>query len=76
MKDIDPVADQLTGRDMQRVFAWFDQAAADAIFDIGQFHPAATDRAAPEIVQAMGGELQVEAGAVVSPPAPAQPGST
>src|SRR4029079_6429460 len=53
VQDIDAVAAQLLGSDMQRVLAALDQAALDAVGDVGELYPAVADRAAPERVQAM-----------------------
>ena len=51
VQDVDAVALELLGGDVERVLALLDQAALDAVLDVGQLHPAVADRAAAEAVQ-------------------------
>ena len=55
VQDVDTVAAKLLGRHMQRVAAGRNEAAPDAVIDVGEPHPAVADRAAPELVQPSGG---------------------
>ena len=54
VQDIDAVAAQLLGGDVQRILALLDQAAFHAVLDVGQLDPAVSDRASPECVQSSG----------------------
>ena len=51
VQDVDAVALELLGGDVERVLALLDQAALDAVLDVGQLHAAVADRAAAEAVQ-------------------------
>ena len=48
VQDVDAVAGELLGRDVQGVLALLDQAALDAVLDVGELDPAVADRAAAE----------------------------
>ena len=54
VQDVDPVAAQLLGGHVQRVLPGLDEAALDAVLDVGELDPAVADRAAPERVQPSG----------------------
>ena len=56
VQDVDPVAAQLFGGDVQRVLALLDQAALDAVRDVGELDPAVADRACRR-TRAAGGAL-------------------
>ena len=51
VQDVDAVAAQLLGRDVKRVLPGLDEAALDAVLDVGELDPAVADRAAAEGVQ-------------------------
>ena len=51
VQDVDAVAAQLLGGDVQRVLALLDEAALHAVLDVGELDPAVADRAAAERVQ-------------------------
>ena len=55
VQDVDTVAAQLLGGHVQRVLPGLDEAALDAVVDVGELDPAVADRAAPERVQPSGG---------------------
>ena len=48
MEDVDAVLDELVGRDLLGVFALLDEAALDAVLDVGELDAAVADAAASE----------------------------
>ena len=54
VQHVDAVLDELLRRDLQRVLALLDQAALDAVRDVGELDAAVADRAAAELVQQAG----------------------
>ena len=53
VEDVDTVAAQLLGGDVQWVLPGLDEASLDAVVDVGELDPAIADRAAPEGVQSV-----------------------
>ena len=53
MQHVDPVLDELVCRDLLRILAFFDQAALEAILEVGQLHAAIADGRAAKAVQHM-----------------------
>ena len=54
VEHVHAVLDELVGGDFLRVLAFLDEAALDAVLDVGELHAAVADRAAAVVVEDLG----------------------